>query len=115
MKVKLLGKSHRDGISAKTGKPYNINSLHCVGSARNVEGQAVMVVTVNGAEHPYEELKIGGVCGGVRRYRGTGGFCSRPLHWHTQRWWWPLITRLPVGAEGGFPPLFRLGNEGDTT
>ena len=90
MKVKLLGKSHRDGISAKTGKPYNINSLHCVGSARNVEGQAVMVVTVNGAEHPYEELKIGGEY--VVEYDATG-----------------------VGAEGGFPPLFRLGNEGDTT
>ena len=70
MKVKLLGKSHRDGISAKTGKPYNINSLHCVGSARNVEGQAVMVVTVNGAEHHYEELKIGGEY--VVEYDATG-------------------------------------------
>ena len=70
LKVKLLGKSHRDGISAKTGKPYNINSLHCVGSARNVEGQAVMVVTVNGAEHPYEALKIGGEY--VVEYDATG-------------------------------------------
>ena len=42
----------------------------CVGSARNVEGQAVMVVTVNGAEHPYEELKIGGEY--VVEYDATG-------------------------------------------
>lgn len=70
MKVKLLGKSHREGVSAKTGKPYNIHTLHCVGTARNVEGQAVMVVTVGGAEYPYEGLKIGGEY--VVEYDATG-------------------------------------------
>lgn len=70
MKVKLLGKSHREGVSAKTGKPYNIHTLHCVGTARNVEGQAVMVVTVGGAEYPYESLKIGGEY--VVEYDATG-------------------------------------------
>lgn len=70
MKIKVLGKTHREGISSKTGKPYNINSLHCVGTARGVEGQAVMVVTLNGAEYPYAGLKVGAEY--VVEYDATG-------------------------------------------
>ena len=59
MKVKLLGKSHRDGISAKTGKPYNINSLHCVGSARNVEGQAALTLALDPRDYPIDRIEVG--------------------------------------------------------
>ena len=70
MKVKLIGKAHREGISTRTGKPYNIITLHCMGTARNVEGQAVMHVTLNGAEHPYDQLPAGSEC--VVEYDSTG-------------------------------------------
>ena len=54
-----MGKSHREGISKKNGKPYNMHTLHCAGNARDVEGQAVLNITLSGNDFPYDKLNIG--------------------------------------------------------
>lgn len=60
MKIKIVGKIHREGTSSKSGRPYNINTLHCLGPGRGVEGQAVMTITVDGHDYPYDHFRIGG-------------------------------------------------------
>ena len=60
MKIKLAGKSHREGKSAKTGRNYNINIIHYLASVRGVEGQAAQTATLDGVEYPYDTLIVGG-------------------------------------------------------
>lgn len=60
MKIKLAGKVHREGTSAKTGRNYNINIIHYLTSVRGVEGQAAQTATLDGVEYPYDTLIVGG-------------------------------------------------------
>lgn len=59
MKIKLLGKTHREGTSARTGRAYNLNIIHYLTTVRGVEGQAAQTATLDGVEYPYESLVIG--------------------------------------------------------
>ena len=59
MKVKLMGKNHREGTSSKNGRAYNINIIHYLATVRGVEGQAAQTATLDGVEYPYETLSIG--------------------------------------------------------
>lgn len=60
MKIKLTGKSHREGTSSRTGRAYNLNIAHYLTTVRGVEGQAAQTVTLDGNEYPYDTLVIGG-------------------------------------------------------
>lgn len=59
MKITVLGKSHMEGTSKKTGKPYNLNQVHYLGKSRNVEGQAALTLFLDAIEYPYDSIKIG--------------------------------------------------------
>ncbi len=59
MRIKVLGKAHREGTSKKTGREYNFNEIHYLGAARGVEGQAALTQTLDSAQHPYGNIKVG--------------------------------------------------------
>ena len=59
MKIKLAGKIHREGTSARTGRSYNINIIHYLTSVRGVEGQASQTATLDAVEYPYDTLVVG--------------------------------------------------------
>ena len=59
MKVKLTGKTHREGTSSKTGRNYNINIIHYLTTIRGVEGQAAQTATLDAIEYPYDTVVVG--------------------------------------------------------
>lgn len=59
MKIKVLGKAHLEGVSKKTGNPYNFNQIHYLGKARGVEGQAALTATLDPIDYPYSSIQIG--------------------------------------------------------
>ena len=60
MKIKVLGKAHLQGVSKKTGSPYNFNQIHFLGKARGVEGQAALTATLDPVDYPIDNIQIGG-------------------------------------------------------
>lgn len=58
MKIKVVGKSHMEGTSKKTGRPYNFNQIHYLGYSRFVEGQAGMTINLDPAQFPYDCIFI---------------------------------------------------------
>lgn len=59
MKIKVLGKQHLEGISKKTGQPYNFNQVHYLGKQRGVEGQAALTLMLDPAEFPLGSIELG--------------------------------------------------------
>lgn len=59
MIIKVLGKSHREGVSKKTGNAYNFNEIHYLGRARGVEGSAALTATLPSADYPYDSIVVG--------------------------------------------------------
>lgn len=59
MKIKVIGKSHLEGTSRKTGRPYNFNQLHFTAPARGVEGVAAQVVSYDPAIFPLDRVEVG--------------------------------------------------------
>lgn len=59
MRIRLYGKSHREGTSKRTGSPYNFNELHYLGKSYGVEGEAALTATVDGNQYPYASLIVG--------------------------------------------------------
>ena len=60
MKIKVLGKAHREGTAKRTGNPYNFNQVHYLGKEQGVEGQAACVLNFDPKSFPYDSIKIGG-------------------------------------------------------
>lgn len=58
MKIKVVGKSHMEGTSKKTGKPYNFNAVFFLGHDRFTEGMKGMSVNLDPALFPYESIRI---------------------------------------------------------
>ena len=58
MKIKVLGKVHREGTARRTGNPYNFNQIHYLGKEQGVEGQAACVLTLAPPLFPYESIKV---------------------------------------------------------
>ena len=58
MKIKVYGKSHMEGTSKKTGKPYNLNQIHYLGKARNVEGLAALTLFLDAIEYPISTINL---------------------------------------------------------
>lgn len=61
MKIKVIGKAHMQGTSKRTGNAYNFNSVHYIGKARGVEGDAALTVNLDPAIIPYGDIVIGKV------------------------------------------------------
>lgn len=59
MKVVINGKAHLQGMSKKTGKPYNFIQVHYNGPARGVEGLASLTLMLNPDEYPLETIRVG--------------------------------------------------------
>ena len=60
MKIKVLGKAHLEGVSKKTGNPYNFNQIHYLGKARGVEGQAAITTNLDPVAYPIGSIVVGG-------------------------------------------------------
>ena len=58
MKIKVIGKAHREGVAKKTGNPYNFNQLHYTGPDRGVEGLAALVLNLYPSLIPYADIKL---------------------------------------------------------
>lgn len=59
MKIKVYGKSHMEGTSKKTGRPYNLNQIHYLGKSRFVEGLAAQTLFLDAIEYPYNTIRVG--------------------------------------------------------
>lgn len=59
MKITVYGKSHLEGVSKRTGNPYNFNQIHYLGKARGVEGQAAMTLNLDPALYPLSSIMLG--------------------------------------------------------
>lgn len=61
MKIMIEGKAHLEGISKKSGKPYNFNQIHYLAPARGVEGVAAKTLMLDPIQHPLDSIVVGGV------------------------------------------------------
>ena len=60
MKIKVIGKSHLQGTSKKTQRPYDFIQVHYNGKAFGVEGVAALTLSLDPKDHPYDDIAIGG-------------------------------------------------------
>lgn len=58
MRVKVYGKRHMEGVSKKSGMPYNLNQVHYLGKDRMVEGYASQTCMLNADDYPYESIAL---------------------------------------------------------
>lgn len=56
MRIELVGKVHRSGVSKKSGNPYDFIELHVVLPKRGVIGKAAQTVTTDAAVCPFDQL-----------------------------------------------------------
>lgn len=59
MKIKIVGKVHRSGVSKKSGNQYDFVELHIVLPKRGVIGEAAQTVTVDPEVYPFERINPG--------------------------------------------------------
>lgn len=59
MRIKIVGKVHRSGISKKSGNPYDFVELHVVMPKRGVIGEAAQTVTTDATVYPFDRLNPG--------------------------------------------------------
>ncbi len=60
MKIKVIGKEHREGTSKKTGNKYNANIVHYLSKARGLEGQCGKSAWLDPVMIHMEEIVVGG-------------------------------------------------------
>ena len=58
MKIKVVGKSHLQGTSKKTGNPYDFIQVHYLGKAPGVEGNAALTLNLDPKNYPYDSIKF---------------------------------------------------------
>lgn len=59
MKIKVYGKAHMEGTSKKTNRPYNLNQVHYLGKAPNVEGQSAETLFLDAKDYPIDTIVVG--------------------------------------------------------
>ena len=59
MKIKVNGKQHLQGVSKKTGKPYDMTVIHTMFPQRGVEGNAAKQIMLNYSDCPTESVTVG--------------------------------------------------------
>lgn len=60
MKIKVIGKAHREGTSRKTGNSYNFNQVYYTGPDRGVEGLASLVLSLDPSLISFDAIRVGG-------------------------------------------------------
>lgn len=60
MTIQIFGKNHRNGISQKTGKPYDFWELHYSGPQRGVTGKAAIIKTADPGLFNFEAMAVPG-------------------------------------------------------
>ena len=60
MKVRIIGKVHREGVAKKTGRPYDFIELHFTGPARGIIGEAALTKTIDPGIFNFAELVVPG-------------------------------------------------------
>lgn len=60
MKIKVIGKKHVEGISKKTGKPFDFTEVHFLGKAPRVEGVAALTCNVGADMYPFDAIVVNG-------------------------------------------------------
>ena len=58
MKVRIIGKVHREGVSKKSGRPYDFIELHYTGPAHGVIGEAALTKTIDPSLFNFDELAV---------------------------------------------------------
>lgn len=59
MKINIVGKVRRTGVSKKSGQGYDFIEIHFLAPARGVEGEAAHTVTIDPAIIPYDKIMRG--------------------------------------------------------
>ena len=59
MRIKIVGKVHRSGVSKKSGNAYDFVELHVVLPKRGVIGEAAQTVTTDSTVYPFERIAPG--------------------------------------------------------
>lgn len=70
MKVMLVGKSHREGKSRKSGNLYNCTLAYVTYPSRDVDGLATDVIWLSAVDYPFDTLICGKTYDVDRDYRG---------------------------------------------
>lgn len=60
MTIKVIGKAHLQGVSRKTGNPYDFIQVHYNGLARGVVGHAALTVSLDPSVVDYDAIKVPG-------------------------------------------------------
>jgi len=58
-KIKLAGCQHLEGVSKKTGRPYNFNQIYFLAPKSGVKGLFAYQVNLDPDEFPLERLEPG--------------------------------------------------------
>ena len=61
MKIQVIGKSHQEGKSQKSGRDYNFHTVYFNAPARGVEGLASKNANIDGAFVRYQDIAVGGM------------------------------------------------------
>lgn len=59
MIVEIIGKEHREGVSQRTGREYNLNVVHFIGPDRGVIGSKGLEVILEPDLYPLESIEVG--------------------------------------------------------
>lgn len=59
MRVYVIGKRHMEGISKKSGKPYNNTVVYGTYDAYGVEGMACDTFWLSAEEYPLNSIEVG--------------------------------------------------------
>lgn len=58
MKIRVIGKTHLQGVSKRTGNPYNFIQVYYNGPARNVIGEAAMNLSLDPSMVQYDSILV---------------------------------------------------------
>lgn len=59
MRVKVIGKTRRTGVSKRTGQNYDFIEIHYVAPTRGVIGEAALTTTIDPGLFPFDNLVPG--------------------------------------------------------
>ena len=59
MIVEIIGKSHREGVSKKSGNPYNFNVVFYIGTDRGVIGSRGLEILLAPDLFPLDNIQVG--------------------------------------------------------
>lgn len=59
MIVEIIGKQHREGVSKKTGIPYNFNVVYYIGTDRGVIGSRGLEILLEPDLFPLDDIQVG--------------------------------------------------------